>query len=113
MFRIGSQQTQRLDREVEAAAMGVLADTRAERDEVVSSDVGGALDQGLAHVVDLVLVDAETVAAWVGARAFVGRVFNDVFEVVACELEELFEHCFGLVLVQRSHLWKNIEEWRL
>ena len=94
---------------MEAAAMGVLADTRAERNEVVSSDVGGALDQRLAHVVDLVLVDAETVATWVGVRAFVGRVFNNVFEVVACELEELFEHCFGLVLVQRSHLW-NMEE---
>ena len=106
MFRIGSQQTQRLDREVEAAAMGVLADTRAERDKIVSSDVGGALDQGLAHVVDLVLVDAETIAAWVGARAFIGRVFNNVFKVVACELEEFFKHCFGLVLVQRSHLWK-------
>ena len=106
MFRIGSQQTQRLDSEVEAASMGVLADTGAERDKVVSSDVGGALDQGLAHVVDLVLVDAETIAAWVGARAFIGRVFNNVFKVVACELEEFFKHCFGLVLVQRSHLWK-------
>ena len=42
--------------------MGVLTDTRAQRDEVVSSNIGGTFDQGLAHIVDLVLVDAKTVA---------------------------------------------------
>ena len=46
------------------------------------SDVGGVFDQGLTHVVDFVLVDAEIVATWVGVRTFIGRVFNDVFEVV-------------------------------
>ena len=45
----------------------------------------------------------ETVATWGGVRAFVRRVLDDVLEVVACELEELFEDCGGLVLVQRSH----------
>ena len=46
------------------------------------SDVGGVFDQGLTHVVDFVLVDAEIVATWVEVRTFIGRVFNDVFEVV-------------------------------
>jgi len=56
---------------VEAAAVGVFADAGAEGDEVGARDVGGAFDKGLAGVEDLVLVEAEAVAARVRIRTFV------------------------------------------
>ena len=84
--------------------MGVLTDTRAQRDEVVSSNIGGTFDQGLAHIVDLVLVDAKTVATWVGVWAFVGRVFNDVFEVV---------DMVGVWFLEKAPDWKDKKKGEL
>lgn len=86
MLRIGSKQVQRLNRDVEASAVCVFPDAGSERNEVCSGYVGGAFHEGLARVIDLVLVEAETVATWVfGIRAFVRRVVYDVLEVVAHE----------------------------
>lgn len=107
---IGSEDGQRLYREVEAAAVGDLADASPERDELWASDIGGALDERVGDVVDLVLVEAEAVAAGRGFGALVRGVLHDVLEVVAGELEELLEHSRGLLLVQRSHLGELEEE---
>lgn len=89
---------------MEAAAVCVLADAGAERDKVGTSDVGGALDEGFAGIVDLVLVEAEAVAARVGVGALVRGVLDDVLEVVSDEFEEFLEHYARLLLIQRSHL---------
>jgi hypothetical protein len=107
---IGSEDGQRLYREVEAAAVGDLADASPERDKLWASDIGGALDERVGDVVDLVLVEAEAVAAGRGFGALVRGVLHDVLEVVAGELEELLEHSRGLLLVQRSHLGGLEEE---
>lgn len=104
MLGIGGQDTQSLNGEVETAAMGELADAGPEGDEVRSGYVCCPLDEGFADVVDLVLLESETVASWVRVGTFMGWILNDVLQIVACELEELLEHHRRLFLVQRSHL---------
>jgi hypothetical protein len=101
---VGSKNSQRLYREVEAASVSDLADASPERDKLRASDIGGALDKRVGDVVDLVLVEAEAVATGGGFGALVRGLLDNVLEVVASELEELLEHCRGLLLVQRSHL---------
>ncbi|KAL3011991.1 hypothetical protein AAZX31_07G230500 [Glycine max] len=66
------------------AVVSVFPDAGGEGD-----DVGGALHEGLAGVKDLVLVEAEAVAARVLIGTFVRWVLHDVLRVVSDELE----HC--------------------
>lgn len=100
---VGGQYIQSLDGEVEVAAVGELADAGAERDEVGTGYVGGALHEGLADVVDLVPVETKAVAARVRVGTLMGGILDDVLEVIAGELEQLLEHRRRLFLVQRSH----------
>lgn len=79
--------------------MSDLADAGAESDEVAAGYVGGALDEGIADVIDLVLVEAEAVAARIWFGAFVRGILDDVPEVVSGEFVELFEYRGGLLLV--------------
>ena len=104
MLGVGGEEAERLDGEVEVSAVGVLSDAGAEGDEAGPGDVGGALHEGLAGVVDLVLMEAEAVTARVWVGALVGRVLDDVLQVVSDELEQLLEHRCCLLLLQRSHL---------
>ena len=96
---VGGEQVEGLDGEMEAAAVGVLADAGAERDKVGTGDVGGALDERFAGIEYPVLVEAEAVAARVGVRALVRGVFDDILEVVSDEFEELLEHYARLLLI--------------
>lgn len=91
MLGIGCEDIQGLDGEMEAATVGELADAGTEGDELGASKVGRAPDEGVADVVDLVLVEAEAVAAGVGVGPLVRGVLDNVLEVVARELEDLFE----------------------
>lgn len=87
--------------EMKVAMVGELPNLYAQRDELLLGDVCGALHEGLAGVVDAVLLEAEAVAPREGvlSRALVGRIVDDVLEIVAYEFEEFLEDdgCFLLV----------------
>lgn len=104
MLGVGSKEVEGLDSEVEDAGLCELAKAGAQRDEVVTGDVGGTLDEGVGDVEDTVLLEAETVAASGASRAFKGGPVNNVLEVGAGELEELLKDGRRLCLIQRSHL---------
>lgn len=84
---------------MKTTAMSELSDAGAERDEVRAGYVGGSFDEGVTDVIDLVLMEAEAVAARIWFGAFVGGILDDVLEVVSCKFVKLFEHDGGLLLV--------------
>ena len=86
MLGIGVQQAEALH--------GELANAGPELHQVGASDVGGVLNECLAGIVDLVLVEAKAVLARIVIKAFMGGVLNYAFEVVACKLEHLLKHYF-------------------
>lgn len=84
---------------MKTAAMSELSDAGAERDEVGAGYVGGSLDEGVTDVINLVLLEAEAVAAGIWFGAFMRGILDDVLEVVTCEFVKLFEHDGSLLLV--------------
>lgn len=105
MAGMGGEEVEAVDGEAELAGLGELADARADGVEAIAADVGGAPDERLGGVVDLVLLEAEHVAAGGGAGfgALDGGAVDDVREVLASELEELLEYGGRLLLVERAH----------
>lgn len=99
VLRVRGQEVERHDRKVEAPSVGVLPDAGSEGDKVFAGDVGGSLHERLAYVEDSVPLEAEAVAPGFGFGSFVGRVLDDVLEVVADEFEDLLEDHCRLVLV--------------
>ena len=101
--RVGGQEIERVDGEVEGAAVGELADGRADPGEADAGHGGGAADERLGGVEDAVLVEAEAVAARLRVGALRGGPLQEVLQVGAGELEELLEDLRGLFLVEWPH----------
>jgi hypothetical protein len=101
--RVGREEVERVDGEVERAVVGEPADGRAHAGEARARDGGGAADEGLGGVVDAVAVEAEAVAAGLRVRALDGGPLQEVLQVGPRELEQLLEYLGGLLLVERPH----------
>ncbi|GLU08369.1 hypothetical protein SLE2022_252870 [Rubroshorea leprosula] len=87
VLRVPSQQTQALYGQVEVATMSELPNASPQRNQLLPRDVGSALHQRLAHVVDLVLLEPEAIAPRIRVGSFVRWVLDDVLQVVAGEFE--------------------------
>ena len=101
--RVGREEVERVDGEVERAVVGELADGRAHGGEARARDGGGAADERLGGVVDAVAVEAEAVAAGLRVGALDGGPLQEVLQVGPREFEELLEYLGGLFLVERPH----------
>jgi len=86
---------ERRDGQSELVAVRVLADTGAERRELIATNVRGILQHFLAHVVDTIIVQPEAVRA-------IGTV-NQLSHVLADVFSELLEDILRLFRCQWSH----------
>lgn len=100
---VGGEEVEGVDGEVERAAVGELADGRADPGEARAGDGGGAADERLGGVVDAVLVEAEAVAPGLRVGPLHRRPLQEVLQVRPRELEQLLEHHLRLLLVERPH----------
>ena len=101
--RVRGEEIERVDREVERAVVGELADGRAHAGEARAGHGGGATDERLGGVVDAVAVEAEAVAAGLRVGALHRWPLQEVLQVGPRELEQLLEYLRRLLLVERPH----------
>lgn len=79
--------------------MGKSPYARPDGSQLGSGYVSGSFHQGIADVVNFVLVKPEAVTPCGFVGTFMRWVFDYVLQVVAGELEELFEYGGGFFLV--------------
>ena len=88
----------------ELARLRELAETRPEAEEAVAGDAGGEVGQGLAHVVDAVLLDAEEVAVGCFGVGIGARFREEIVEGAAGVVGQLFEERFCFGVCKRTHV---------
>ncbi|GER32325.1 plant haem oxygenase family protein [Striga asiatica] len=72
VFGVRGQEIEALDREVEFPGFRELADLGSERNQLLTLDVGGALDQGFGNVIHAVLLKTKAITARIRVGPFVG-----------------------------------------
>lgn len=101
--RVRSEEVERVDRKVERAVVGELADGRPHAGEARSGHGGGAAHERLGGVVDAIAVKPEAVAAGLRVGALHCGALQEVLQVGPRELEQLLEYLSRLLLVERPH----------